>query len=34
MSVAIGTTRNLTQQFVRLRNDAKRARGSVQQEDR
>jgi hypothetical protein len=31
-TTAIGTTRNLTTQFVRYRSDAKRARGLGQQE--
>lgn len=32
--MSIGTTRNLTSQFVKLRNDARRARGPVVHEDR
>jgi hypothetical protein len=31
---AIGTTRNLTSQFIRYRNDAKRARGPELSEER
>lgn len=32
--MSIGTTRNLTSQFIKLRNDAKRARGPIVQEDK